>query len=109
MARLKFLVYSKHGTALFIARRLEAEGHSCRFYVDEPAYRFRGRGLVETTRDPEPQRGEIVIIDEDGYGEQAARWRRRGHLVLGGNAEAEKWETDRSHGAKIMERGRYLI
>jgi phosphoribosylamine-glycine ligase len=96
------LVVSKHGTSLFLARRLAAEGHRVRFHVSEAPYWVRAVGLVDRARDLAPERGEIIIIDECGFAEQARTWRRRGYPVVGGNP-AEQWEEDRAIGADLMD------
>ena len=83
----RFFFYSGEGEALFLAHRLQEDGHDVTFWVQNPECRKLrlGEGVVPLAASPEPKKGAVVIFDQTGKGKAGADFRRRGFKVIGGN------------------------
>lgn len=101
----RFFFYSGEGEALFLAHRLQEDGHDVTFWVQHPECRKLrlGEGVVPLAASPEPKKGAVVIFDQTGKGKAGADFRRRGFKVIGGNPFDADLELDRSQGTKIMQ------
>ncbi len=78
---MRFFCHSEHGGLLWLARRLQADGHDVRLWVQHGQ---AGQGLVPGAPGPYPADEEVVVVD--GPPSRAAALRRPGQRVIGNNA-----------------------
>lgn len=98
-----FLFVSQFGDIAFLALRFKREGHKVRLFIEHPDCKDTYRGLLDSTPSPRPDRGEIVIIDSEGFGSYADKLRKAGTRVIGGGSWSDGIELNRSLGIGLME------
>jgi len=91
---------SGDGSAFSLALKLQREGHPVTWSVKTSEARNIGRGYVKAA--VTPPAGAIVVFDTTQRGAEGAAYRKRGHLVIGGNPFDKPLEIDRAFGAKVM-------
>lgn len=106
MARVLYICDAGDGL-LDLALRAQACGHQSRFFLRkfDPRTRPIGRGLVELVPDWRPSMDwcDIAILESNGaYMQEMDAWRRRGCMIVGGNAESAAWELDREKGMNVF-------
>ena len=108
---MRILFFSKNGMAMDIARRMIAEGNEVKLYIDQRSGRECFDGMVPKVKNwreelPWVGKNGLIVFDDSGYGKIQDGLRRRGFLVVGGCAGADKLELDREYGQKVFrERG----
>lgn len=101
---MKFLIHSKEGDGISLARRLRKEKQEVSVYIDSPAYRRMGDGLVDKASNMEDAISagvDCVVFDREGSGEMADQLRARGINVFGASAVADRLELDRLFGLEF--------
>jgi len=100
VSKTPFHFASGDGSAFSLALKLQREGHPVTWDVKTPEARYLGRGYLKMAS--APVRGAVVIFDTTQRGVEGAAYRKKGHLVIGGNPFDKPLEIDRAFGAKIM-------
>src|SRR5690349_2179539 len=96
----RFLVYSIYGDGMCLAQQLQRQ-HDVRFFVEHDKGFRQGQGIVNVTRNPRPEKGEIVVFDSVGAQRLGALYRRQGFATIGGYPQ-EDWELKRMVGTDLM-------
>ena len=101
--KVPFHFWSDDGSSFPLALKLKREGHPVTLYTKSPEAEWIGKGIIPRRHDPPP--GAVVVFDCVGAGAIGAMYRKKGHLVIGGNSFDKALEKDRSAGIKIMHAG----
>ena len=103
---MKILLHSVSGDGVGIAHQLQAENHSVVVAFKDPWDAQQGEGMLWTSNDLEKdvKACDFVVVDQNGDGERADRWRREGVKVWGGGAIADRLEHDRTFGSKVFQK-----
>lgn len=101
---MNILVISLAGDGMVFQQRFREEGHEAIYYVHDPASRSRGKGLVFQTEDPDKiaEQADIILFDDNGLGEMADRYRKKGYLVWNGGSFNDRLEHDRLFGMEVF-------
>jgi phosphoribosylamine-glycine ligase len=117
MTKRTFLFYNIGGDWEALALRIKAEGYPIYYYKRKGMTKGReetGVGLFEPDEmvddiyeclnEFKDRKGDIVILmDDNGYGDEADYLRYEGWRVVGGSSWADEAEYDRSLGLDIMQ------
>lgn len=98
---MRFCILSQGGDGLGLALRLKAEGNSVRFFVRETDGESRGKGIIDTTDDP--NWGAIIVADCTGMGLLCDTLSEHGAKVVGGSSLMDRLETDRTFANQVMQ------
>lgn len=112
MKKHKFLFVGSHGYHIDLAWQVRQEGHDVLMYIDEDDWAAIGDGFVPKTRDWKKQVdwADVIIFDDVlGWGDVAAKLRKKGKAVVGGTAYTDKLEDDRSFGQQELEKAGVTI
>jgi phosphoribosylamine--glycine ligase len=111
-ARMRFLGVSETCDLGSLYRRLIAEGHEVRLFVEEELAQGTLAGMVERTRDwraeldwvREAGPDGIILFEavSEGLGELQDQLRREGLNVIGGSAVGDRLENDRAFAQQLL-------
>jgi phosphoribosylamine-glycine ligase len=89
---MNILIFSQIGSALGLAYKLQAEGHSVAMHVEQPGCKMIGKGIVE------PYKGgvkwDLVLADDAGFGGLCDKFKKAGVAVLGSSRTTDTWDTN---------------
>lgn len=102
----KFLFISIEALAVDLAWQLSKEGNEVKMYVRDNASKDIADGFVEKVDEWATfvDWADVIVIDSCGRGALADDLRRKGKLVVGGSAYADKLEMDREFGQEEMKK-----
>ena len=107
---MRVLLIADAGDGLLdLALIAQRQGHNVRFFCRKYDAHTRpiGKGLVERVDNWRAcmDWSDLVVLEANGaYMAEMDLWRRRGCLIIGGNAESAAWELDRSVGMQVFKR-----
>jgi phosphoribosylamine---glycine ligase len=106
MTRVLLICDSGDGL-LDLALRAQDSGHQVRMFLRkfDPRTRPIGKGLVELVANWQShiEWSDLAILETNGvYMSEVDNWRRRGCVIIGGNAESAAWELDRTTGMNVF-------
>lgn len=106
-AVMRVLLIADAGDGLLDIALLSKDRHKVRMFVRKFDKRSRpiGLGLVELVPDWRPHMdwADIVILEANGFSMlEFGRWRDRGCLIIGGDADSAAWELDRKKGMEVF-------
>lgn len=96
----RFLVWSAAGDTLWLAQRLQRDGHAVTLHVEHPDGHAIGRGVVPVSDHPTLTPDTIVVCDATGKGALGQALRQAGYPVLGANPLDVPLEVDRAAAAR---------
>ena len=101
---IKFLFVSTYGGIMDLARKILAEGHEVRFWIEGKTERNVGDGFVPKVDEwkPHVDWADVIVFDDVEYGAVCEDLRRKGKAVVGGSAYGDKLELDRDFGQHEM-------
>jgi phosphoribosylamine--glycine ligase len=101
----KILVISFDGLLIDLAWKLTKEGSIIKFYTENKNERSVGQGFIEIVGEWESLKdwADLIIFDDNGFGNLPEKLKKEGKAVLGGNSYTDKLELDREFGQKEME------
>lgn len=102
----KFLFVSNESLSGDIAWTLKKEGHEVRVYIKAKSDADVYNGFLDKIPEWESSVdwADFIIFDHVGFGEVAARLRRKGKKVIGGSVYTDRLEIDREFGQAEMRR-----
>ena len=95
---MKVLLRSSSGYGAWFGLRLENEGHSVAYCLDDSRYKLVLEGMLEKTI-TKPSDPDLVIFDMSGFGSETTKYECP---VLGDSLLADKLEDDRLFGLDTM-------
>jgi phosphoribosylamine-glycine ligase len=109
---LKFGIASHEGVTLWLAARLQDEGHDVLLYhlppvakpYSDATFKQNGAGIVPLARTWEQfaaEEHDIVVFDGTDYGRKGDELRRRGVSVIGGCPFYDRLEKERAFAFKV--------
>lgn len=100
----KFLFISIEALAVDLAWQLTKEGNEVKMYIRDNSSKDIADGFVEKVDEWATfiDWADVIVIDSCGRGALADDLRRKGKLVVGGGAYADKLEMDREFGQEEM-------
>lgn len=107
---MNLLIIDATGLSLDFALRCQAFGHKVKVFVRQNKDGSRsdvGNGLVERVPHWEDHMNWADLIfctDNVFYIHALERYRDKGYPIFGPSIDTNRWEQDRQHGAKVMER-----
>jgi phosphoribosylamine--glycine ligase len=107
MDKKKFLFISIDGLISDIAWQVVKEGHEVKYFIENPAEKEVGDGLVPKTSDwqSDVAWADLIIFDDVlGQGKKAQKLRKEGKLVIGGTPYTDRLEDDRSFGQEELKK-----
>ncbi len=107
MEKRNYLFVSSDALHIDCARRVVAEGHEVRYFIDNADDNDIGDGFVPKVLDWEPHVdwADVIIFDDVlGQGELAQDLRNRGKLAIGGTPYTDRLEDDRSFGQSELKK-----
>jgi len=98
------LLYSVEGEGLIFADKIRQESHELIAYVESKACKRVGDGIVFKTTEPDAiaAQADLILFDDNGCGEKADEYRKKGYTVWGGGTFVDKLEHDRLYGMKVF-------
>lgn len=104
---MNILIVSRDLSGGDMGYRLEKDGHKVKLFVEDKRQKNNFLGMVSRVTDWRAELGWVgkdglIIFDHIGYGKIQEELRSKGYSVVGGCAEADKIEQDRSYGEKIF-------
>ena len=102
---MKFLLMSRSGDGLALARRLSENGHDVAAWVMDRRAKKNFDGLVKKVDKWSDfiDAKTIVVFDSNGGGKTGDMMRSRGHHVIGGSVFHDQLEMDRGLAFQLME------
>ena len=102
--RKNFLFISNMGLIGDLAWQIKKEGHKVRYYIKNKNEKDCCDGFVEKVEAWEEHVAwaDVIIFDDNDFGELADRLRREGKLVVGGTPYSDRLEDDREFGQKEL-------
>src|SRR5579872_1690427 len=103
---MNFLFVSTESLAGDLALRLIEEKHEVRVYSKEANDQDVYDGFltrVKTWR-PHLDWADLIIFEEEAFGNEAEKLRKQGKLVIGGTRYSDRLEIDRAFGQKELKR-----
>jgi phosphoribosylamine--glycine ligase len=102
----KFLFVSDEALNGDLAWQVAREGHRVKMYCRDRADADAFEGFVErvTTWKPWIKWADVIVFDDENFGREADRLRKRGRAVVGGSAYTDKLEKDREFGQEEMKK-----
>lgn len=102
---MKFLLMSRTGDGLALARRLQENGHEVAAWIRDNRSKKNFDGLVRKLEkwDSYLDKKTTVIFDSTGGGKLGDKLRSRGFSVFGGSVFADQLEQDRGLAFTLME------
>ncbi len=100
----KFLFVSRQALIHDLAIQVQQEGHSVRYAVLSRADRDVADGWLEKVDSWEEHKdwADLIVFDDNDFGDACERLRREGRLVVGGTKYADRLEDDRDFGQAEM-------
>ncbi|MBN2102225.1 MAG: phosphoribosylamine--glycine ligase [Candidatus Aenigmarchaeota archaeon] len=96
-----FLFMSLDNLCGDLAWQIQMEGHSVKYYVENPKERDVASGFFPLITSWKEELGwaDVIVFDDVlGQGKIAEKLRKKGHLVVGGTAYTDRLEDDRAFG-----------
>ena len=103
----KFLFISIDGLIGDIAWQVSKEGHSVKYFIENPEEKEVGSGFVPMIDEWEKEVdwADVIVFDDVlGQGEKAKKLRDRGKFVIGGSPYTDKLEDDRAFGQEELKK-----
>lgn len=102
----KFLFVSLEALSGDLAWQLKKEGHEVKAYIKSKHDADTYNGFIEKVDNWEPYKdwADIIVFDDDEFGEIADKLRRGGKLVVGGSIYTDRLEMDRDFGQTEMKK-----
>lgn len=105
---MNILFISKKGMAVDLSRKLLAEGHSVKLYIDDKKLKSIFDYIVPKVTDWKKElawvKKGLIVFDDCGFGKIQESLRKKGYNVFGGNMLADKIEYDREFTNAIFNR-----
>ena len=107
---MKILIIDATGVGLDFTLRCMAAGHDVRVFIRNTKDGSRsmvGDGLIKRVSDWESHMNWADLIfctDNTFYIHGLERYRDKGYPIIGPSVDTNRWEQDRQHGAKVMEK-----
>lgn len=108
MINRKFLFVSKDSLSGDLAVQLLKEGHDVKFYFEDKYSKDVYDGFVEKVDKWRKYQNwaDVIIFDDENFGNHADRLRNKNKLVIGGSKYTDKLEINRSFGqAELKKNG----
>lgn len=100
---MRVLLYSDAGDLLWMAMRLQREGHAVELLTEDPHAQHLGQRMVPRTEHPQTTPDTLIVFDGTGHGELGALYRKAGYAVIGGNPMDVALEVDRAQAIALAE------
>lgn len=100
----KFLIISKQAESNDLAWQLKKEDNNVVLYIEDKDNKDVGDGFVDKTDDwvSLVDWADVIIFDDNGFGQLADKLRKEGKHVVGGSVYTDKLESDREFGQEEM-------
>src|SRR3989338_5971119 len=108
----RFLFVSKDSLSGDLAIQLLKEGHSVKFYFEDKDSKDVYDGFVEKVNSWRKYQNwaDVIIFDDENFGNYAEKLRKKGKLVIGGSRYTDKLEIDRNFGqAELKKNGIKIV
>lgn len=98
------LLMSVEGEGLIFADKIRQERHELIVHIEAEACKRIGDGIVFKTEDPDAMaaQADLILFDDNGCGEKADEYRKKGYTVWGGGTFVDKLEHDRLYGMEVF-------
>ena len=102
----KFLFVSLESLSGDLAWTLKKEGHEVKAYIKAKGDTDVYNGFIDKVDNWESYKdwADIIVFDDDEFGEIADKLRRNGKLVIGGSVYTDRLEMDRDFGQTEMKK-----
>jgi phosphoribosylamine--glycine ligase len=100
----KFLFVSEEALNGDLAWQVTQEGHKVKMYIADRDDADTFEGFVERVSSWRPwiNWADVIIFDDENFGYEADRLRKKGKAVIGGSVYTDRLETDREFGQREM-------
>ncbi len=102
----KFLFVSLESLSGDLAWQLTKEGHQVKAYIKSKTDIDVYNGFIEKVDNWESYKdwADVIVFDDNEFGEAAEKLRKKGKLVVGGSIYTDKLEMDRDFGQNEMKK-----
>jgi phosphoribosylamine--glycine ligase len=101
---IKFLFISNEALIGDLVWEIKKSGHEVKYFIQSKTEKDICDGFVDKADDWEKFKdwADVIVFDDVGFGELAAKLRKEGKLVIGGSPYTDKLELDRNFGQEEM-------